>query len=273
MKSFKVEEIKEVIKSLLKKNGFKYKDLADFLDCSEPTIKRILGSEELSLTRLLRICEYLKMSLSDLESLIQKEEKDKVYFSEKQQKFLVENKSYFAYLFEIYQGLTPDQIALKYKLTAKSTQKYLIQLEKYDLIKVSGKNRISPYHPHFPVLSDGPLGLAYYRSLIDNGGAFLKDRVAEDIASRSFVGAGQKKLGGSVFAVNVTDVSIETFKQAMQEIELRIKELDRQGRFEEKSKGKEDLKTGVIIFGSTLVEPNYKGLQTLHQSFGLVENL
>jgi len=273
VKSFKVGEIKEVIKSLLKKNKFKYSDLADHLECSEPTVKRILGAEELSLSRLLQICDFLKLSLSDLESLIQKEERNSIELSEKQQKFLVENRSYFAYLFEVYQGFTPEQIAAKYKLNAKSSEKYLINLEKFDLIKVTSKNKIRPFYSSFPHLGKGPLGTAYYRAIIDNAGAFLKDHVSDSLAlDRSRSGKSSEK-NGAKFSVQTMDISQETFKQAMKEFEMRLHELEKQANFEEKTKDKAQLKTAVVILGSALVDKEYKGLQTLQKSFGDVENL
>ena len=130
MESFRIGEIKEVLKTLLKKKKQTYADLAIHLDCSEPTVKRILGNEELTLTRLLQICDFLNVSLGEIEGMIQKGGREEFHLSEKQQMFLVQNKNYFAYLMEIYQGLSTEQIAEKYKLTAKSTQKYLINLEK-----------------------------------------------------------------------------------------------------------------------------------------------
>ena len=174
MKTYKVSEIKEIIKNLLKKNKVTYKELDDHLECSEPTVKRILGPEEITLTRLIQICEFLKMSLSDLEALMKTDERETVNLNEKQQLFLVENKNHFAYLMEIYQELNPEQIAVKYKLNAKSTQKYLINLEKYDLIKVTSKNKVRPFHKAFPHLGSGALGAAFYRAFIQNASAFFK---------------------------------------------------------------------------------------------------
>jgi hypothetical protein len=51
VKEFKSQKIKAVIKDLLKKKNITYEDLAEQLECSVPTIKRILGPEELTLNR------------------------------------------------------------------------------------------------------------------------------------------------------------------------------------------------------------------------------
>lgn len=271
MKDFKTLEIKEILKSLLKKNKHKYSDLAEFLECSEPTVKRILGAEELTLTRLIKICEYLKISLTDLELLMKKDERQKTELTEKQQIFLVENKNYFAFLFEIYREQTPEQIAEKYKLNSKSLQKYLINLEKYDLIKITSKNKVRPFYQTFPHLGNGPLGVAYYRSFIQNASAFFIDHISEDISQRKSNLDSKKE--GSSFAIHSMSVSPETYKQFIKEVEEKFHELERLANFEEKTLDAKKLKVGVVLLGTTLVESDYKELQTLQKTFGEITNI
>lgn len=269
MESFKIGEIKEVLKSLLKKKKKTYADLAEYLNCSEPTIKRILGLEELSLSRLLQICDFLDVSLSEIEGLIQKGGREEFHLSEKQQLFLVQNKSYFAYLMEVYSGLTTEQIAEKYKLNSKSTQKYLIQLEKYDLIKVT-KNQVRPFNNAFPSLSNGPLGVAFYKAFIQNSSAFFIDQISEKISRRK---ESKTKSEGAVYSVQALTVSPDTFKLAMKEIQTRLYELERTASFEEKNLTEDKLKAGVVILASTVVEQKDKSLETIQRSFGEVINL
>lgn len=269
MKSYKVDEIKEIIKGLLKKNKLNYVDLAEHLECSEPTIKRILGPEEMSLSRLLQICEFLKLNLSDLEALMKKSERETIELSEKQQLFLVQNKNHFAYLMEIYQGLSTEQIAMKYKLNAKSTQRYLNALEKHDLIKITSKNKVRPFYSAFPHLGKGPLGTAYFRSLIQNSSTFLIDHIADEISSSHSTASSTKK-EGSKFAVQTMSLSPETFQQLTKDLEAKLQEYEKIAQFEEKTIDKKKLKTSVVIIGSTLVADDYKGLETLQRSFGEV---
>lgn len=271
MESFKIGEIKNTLKTLLKKKKQTYTDLANHLNCSEPTVKRILGAEELTLSRLLQICDFLNVTLAEIESLIQKGGREEFRLTDKQQMFLVQNKSHFAYLMEVYQGLSTEQIAEKHKLTAKSTQKYLINLEKHDLIKVN-KNKVTPFNKAFPSLNNGPLGIAFYKAIIQNSSAFFVDRVSEQIAQRS----DSKKdstWDGSSYSVQCMDVSVETFKLTMKEIESRLYELERTASFEEKNLSPDKLKSGVIILGSTLMDRNDKSVETIQRSFGEVTNL
>jgi predicted transcriptional regulator len=271
MKVFKVDEIKNIIKELLKKNKSTYADLAEHLECSEPTVKRILGSEEMTLTRLLQICDFLKMSLSDIEALMKQDTQEKAELSEKQQNFLVQYKNHFAYLLELYQPLTPQQIAEKYKLTAKSTQKYLIHLEKFDLIKVSKNNKVRPFYAKLPPLGNGPLGMANYRALVQNTAGFFVDFIGEQIIQNPH--SEKSKKSGAGFAVQSMKVDIDTFNLYVKEFEAKLQELERVARFEEKTKDPKNLKEGLIVLGHAAVEPGYKGLEILQKTFGEITNL
>ncbi len=276
MKNFKVDELKDVIKSVLKKNKHTYSDLAEYLDCSEPTIKRVLGHEELSLSRLLQICDFLNLSLSDLEVFMKKEEPPPAELSERQQIFLVENKNYFAFLFELYQDLTPDQIASKYQLTPKSLQKYLINLEKQELIKVTSKNKVRPFYKSFPHLGKGPLGVAYYKAFIENASHFFIQHISDEINSKKITNPKQEAQSykkGSKYAVHSITVREETFLKYITEVESKLHELNKISTFEEKTEDLENTKTGVIVFGHTVVEHENKNLNFLTKTFGEIKNL
>lgn len=114
MQDIKSQNIKAVIKKLLKLKKLTYEEVETDLECSVPTVKRILGAEELTLTRLLQFCELLEV-------------------------FLAKNQAHFAYLLKLYAGQSPKQIAEKYGLTARSTDNYLIALEKHELSRVTGR--------------------------------------------------------------------------------------------------------------------------------------
>lgn len=56
----------QAIRALLRERGMTYRQLADLLGLSEPTIKRDLGQGNFSLKRLDRICEVLDVNVVDL---------------------------------------------------------------------------------------------------------------------------------------------------------------------------------------------------------------
>lgn len=266
---FKTIEIKRSLKQLLKNRKLKYSDLALHLGCSIPTIKRMLSSEEISLSRLLQICDFLDVNLTDLESMAKSGKQEVYKFTEKQEIFLVGHKNYFAFLVEIYNGSSPEQIAKKYQLTDRSLQKYLLGLEKYDLIKVSGKNKIRPYYENLPSLGKGPLGTAYYRSLIQNSAHFFTEQIGDKMAGRI---ANRKEIAEG-FSIMTMNIDLPTYSLWVEEFKKKLSELGRISDFQEKTKNKADLKTAVFLFASSMVDSDYKGLDTLNKTFGEVTNI
>lgn len=266
---FKTTEIKKSLKQILKTRKQKYSDLASHLDCSIPTVKRMLSSEEISLSRLLQICEFLDVNLTDLESMVKASKQVEYKFTEKQEVFLVNHKNYFAFLIEIYNGNSSDQIAKKYHLTDRSMQKYLMGLEKYDLIKVSGKNKVRPYYTHLPSLGRGPLGMAYYRSLIQNSSHFFTEQISDKMAGR----IPNRKEIAEGFSIMTMNIDLQTYSLWAEEFKKKLSELGRISDFQEKTKNKDELKTAVFLFASSMVDKDYKGLDTLNKTFGEVTNI
>ncbi|MFV2032306.1 MAG: helix-turn-helix domain-containing protein, partial [Gammaproteobacteria bacterium] len=54
------------LKNELKAKGLTYKDVADELDLTEASVKRLFSTEDISLRRLDSICELLRIDLADL---------------------------------------------------------------------------------------------------------------------------------------------------------------------------------------------------------------
>ena len=174
MTEFKSQKIKGVIKELLKKKNLTYEDLAADLECSIPTIKRILGPEELTLNRLLQLCEIVDIDLADLENLTADTEVKEEKFTEEQESFLAKNQNYFAYLLKLLSDKTPTEIAQTHNLNQRSTDKYLIGLEKLELIRVTGKQKVKPIFKRGPTLGNGPLAKAHFGNFINSAATFLR---------------------------------------------------------------------------------------------------
>lgn len=267
MNDFKIQQLKSTIKDLLKQKKMTYEDVAKELNCSVPTIKRILGDEELTLSRLLELCDILDVTLTDLEMLT-KTATDKVErFSEEQQIFLAKNKNFLAYLVRLFEE-TPEQIAEKYKLTQKSTDKYLLGLEKNGLVKVNAKLKVKPAFKQLPSLEHGPLAKAYYESLIQNSATFFTQNISE----RLFAPKGNKDVP-NVFAMQAIKVTEASYKAFIIEGQKSLDSFLKLSSYEEKSKPQEQLKTAVIMQASAIVEHDYKGLELLEKAMGEIINI
>ncbi len=271
MKGFKSQKIKTVIKELLKKKSITYEDLAEQLECSVPTIKRILGPEELTLNRLLQLCEIVDIDLAELEAMIGAGEVREVHFTPEQETFLAKNRSFFAYLMQLFSGGTPKQIAEKFGLTQRSTDKYLIGLEKQGLIRVTGKQKVKPNFKGIPTLGSGVLGDIYYENAIRNSGEFFLELVREGFRKKGDDGAKEKV--SAKFGVQSCKISRASYKAWIEEQEKAMRNLEKLASFEEKTKDEGELMTAVIIQANTIVENDYKGLELLEKTMGEVTNI
>lgn len=139
-------EILTAVKARLKEKGITYATLADGLGVSILTIKRSLTIQGLSVDRLLEICEFMSVSLTDLISSAAKDPDSETYpLTLKEEDHFAENVlEYFFFL----------SLALTTSLT-KSTQAFGFTearafgvaraLEKRGFLKIMPKNKL-----HFP---------------------------------------------------------------------------------------------------------------------------
>lgn len=268
MSDFKSQQIKNVLKDLLKKKKMTYEDVAEEFQCSVPTVKRILGPEELSLSRLLQFCELLDVTLSEVEVLINSEAKEREEFTEAQQLFLAKNRSFLSYLISLY-NMTPAEIAVKHKLTQRSTDKYLIGLEKQELIRVTGKQRVKPRYKQLPSLGRGVLAKAYYENFMKCGTQFFIQNIGDSLYAQS-QSQDTTKRG---FALNSFKVTPESYKAYVEENLKAQAAFLRLAGYEEKSQPPGKLMTAVFIEAWTLVENDNKNLELLNKSFSEVTNL
>jgi len=270
VKEFKSQKIKSVIKDLLKKKNMTYEDLAEELECSVPTIKRILGPEELTLNRLLQLCEVVEIDLAELEALTQDNSEKEERYTPQQEEFLAKNKNYFGYLMKLFGGETPKQIAEKYKLTQRSTDKYLIGLEKHDLIRVTGKQKVKPNFKNMPHFGKGLLGKVYYENFIKNSGQFFIDIITEGFRK----GWDESKEKASArWGITAVKVSRASYDAWMDDLEKAMRNFEKLASFEEKTKDPSELVTAIVVQANTLVNNDYEGLKLLESTMGEVTNI
>lgn len=266
MKELKSQEIKNVIKNLLKKNDVTYDEVATHLGCSLPTVNRILGPEEISLNRILELCELLNISFAELAALTKIPAQNEEKFTASQENFLVKHDNIFAYFLKLVSGDTPKKIAEDFNLSQRSTDKYLIALEKHELIKVTGKNKVRPVFKELPRLGNGPLGKSFYDKIINGSGKFFVEHIKKSMQNKE---AGVS----AMVTVNGSKMTTQTYAKFTEEAEVLFSRYRDLSDMEEKIKNPKDLKTVVINFGHTIVDNDDPALKTLDNIFGEIKNL
>jgi transcriptional regulator with XRE-family HTH domain len=259
--------IKKVIRTVMKNRGLTYEDLAVHLDVSHSTIKRALTSEELSLGRLLAICEWLQMSLSELDVMVKDfAAQTRTQFTEEQELFLATHPNCLRYLVLLLNGKTPGEIEAMYKLDARSTDLYLRKLEQNDLIRVSAKNAVVPVHPHMPRWHlGGPLFREYHAQLNGRFGAFFREYLTQ-IQKEKTEDPPYKQKG---FCQSMTKDAFVSFKK---EMELLIEKYIDVGHVQEKFYGTKG--TGGTVFTMEMCwVPDAETLKDFENIFGEITSI
>jgi hypothetical protein len=257
-----MDKIKAALKRMLRQKEMSYKDVAALWDCSEPTVKRLLGPEELPLSRLLSLLDFLGLSLKELHVLMGMEDLDEAKWTVKQNEFLAKNPKLFAFIMKLYEsGATHHSIAKKYKIPPVELERILIQLEKYDLIRVGPKGDIKPFHARVPGL-DGRLASVHTDRWLDRLHRFFKTTIGESTA-RQLRGL-ERDIGRMNFII--TEMSQKTHDEYREKFERLFRDMESAAKIDE-SLPKSELKVSVNIVGMFLNRERSRELVQLEDVF------
>lgn len=262
------EGLKETLKALMKRQGRTYADLAAHLGVSLPTVKRALGSEEMPLSRLLEVCAWLDVSLSDLEALAHLEaQKTRASFTLEQEEFLAANPGYLSYLAQLHDGDSPAKIAKNFQLTARSTELYLLRLERLELLHRDGKGRVRLAHRDFPMYQKtGPLIRTQYRDLLDRASGFFQRQLSRKLSD-------PRLQDSATLRQMMIRLSAKTIRQWSEKQEELLRELRQQAALEEKAEMLEDERFFVICLMQSSLAPDDSEVRGLKETLGRIVNL
>ncbi len=255
------QKLKTAIKALLKRKNHTYADVAKVWKCSVPTVKRQLGPEELTLTRLLTLLDWLDVSLAELQKLAASNELERSELTERQNRFLADNPLAFSFLLKIYDGLTVEEITRKYKLKSDAVERILIQLEKYDLIRIGAGGRVKPYHSRMPTIG-GPLAQKRMSRVIDRAAEFQKLHVSEMLAKK----ARGLDVPLGTLAWQISHVTERTYNEYFKHFVRLMSDFESAARLEVKLHKKSELKTAIANLGFFICENNDPHLHVLTET-------
>lgn len=136
------EKVLLAIKGRLSELNLKYQDVATRMSLSLPTIKRNLSKGTMDLKFLLRLCEILDLTPTELMERAEKSVPKTYLFDEKEDEFFFENPKILVYFALLGKGETPQSIATQFNLSKFQTTKYLSALENHGFIEVWPHNKI-----------------------------------------------------------------------------------------------------------------------------------
>lgn len=130
------------LKKALKTNNITYKILAEKLDMSESSMKRIFADESFSLARLDQICTVIGMDISDLVAMMNRDKPRISELTEEQEKVAAADPRLLGVAFLVVNGWSYQAILNHYPINAPDLVRYLVQLDKLRVIDLKPNNQI-----------------------------------------------------------------------------------------------------------------------------------
>lgn len=150
----------ENLKSHLKLRGLTYADLAKVWKLSVSSTKRVMASNDISLSKIESACALMHISVGDFLQQVPFQKNSELYYlTPDQENKLVKDPEALHYFLLIEDGFSPTEIIRDYTVTAEKNIRILNLLEKWQLLEIVGKNRIKrTFAGQLRFRKDGPLG-------------------------------------------------------------------------------------------------------------------
>lgn len=150
--------ILQAVKGLLKQHKINYAQVAEHLGLSESSVKRSFSQGQISLNRLIKICELMGLELVDLLQVIQNQSTDLVHLTEQQEKLMVSDVKYLLVTVCVCNHWSFDEIHQIYQIEVAELVKMLLRLEQTELLELKLNNQIKlKISPNFHWIENGPI--------------------------------------------------------------------------------------------------------------------
>ena len=124
------------LKQQLKNTKKTYADIADYLQLSESTIKRLFNSNSLSINRLEKICRFIGIELIDLMQIANQKIQRVNQLTHAQEQTLIDNEKLLLVMVAVLNGMKFAEILKQYTFTEAECYQCFKQLEALELIEL-----------------------------------------------------------------------------------------------------------------------------------------
>ncbi len=153
-----IKPICAVVKELLKQNKLTDLDIAKELKMSEANIKRIFSTHNFTLERLEAICNIMKMSLTDLFQIIEKQKVLPTKLTEEQEKVLSSDTKLLLVAVCTRDSWSVQDIITHYQISEHECIQLLAKLDQLNIIQLLPENEYKLLiDPDFRWSPDGPI--------------------------------------------------------------------------------------------------------------------
>lgn len=165
------------LKQVLKAQGLRYKDLAEKMNTSEPTIKRLFAEQDCKLSRLMEMCEAIGISFTELVELAANQTVYPTELSFETEQALASKPGLMSFFMLLVSEFDIDFIVERNQLSKQDGYLYLRELEKLELIRLRQDDSYY-FLVNRPILwrLDGPL----HSTLVSVNQGFIKESISRN---------------------------------------------------------------------------------------------
>jgi len=164
------------LKQVLKAQGIRYKDLAEKMNTSEPTIKRLFAEQDCKLSRLMEVCEVLGISFTELVDLATKQPISPSELSLETEQALASRPGLMSFFMLLISEFDIDSIIEHNQLSHQDTYLYLRELEKLELVRLRADDSYY-FTVNRPIL--WRLGGPLHSTLVKVNQGFIKESISQ----------------------------------------------------------------------------------------------
>lgn len=193
-------ELVKALKAQLKVCGVKYADVADKLDLSEASVKRLFSEESFTLKRLDQVCELLEIDISDLLEIARQSSQIRSLTREQEQE-IVSDMGLLIVANSALNRWSFDDILETYEFSEVELIQHLAKLDRLKLIDLQPGNRIKLLvDRNFGWLKNGPIQ------------KFFEEKLVKEFFDYRFNQPGDKRL---VLVGMLSRASTESFQRKL----------------------------------------------------------
>jgi DNA-binding Xre family transcriptional regulator len=212
------------LKQELRKQRINYRQVAEVLELSETSVKRLFSDEAFSIKRLERVCEMLHLDISDLIHLMEKNIDLTTQLSVEQEQELVSDVKLLLMALLLMNKLQFEDIVGIYEITEPEGIQLLARLDRMKLLELQPGNRVKlMVSPNFEWLPRGPIQ------------QFFESRVQSEFLESSFTRPGEFRVFASGMISTSANAEImrkmQHLAQEMHDINLESEALPLEQRF------------------------------------------
>ncbi|MEE2731704.1 MAG: helix-turn-helix domain-containing protein [Pseudomonadota bacterium] len=172
----------DALKQVLKEQSITYRQVAEHLDMSLASVKRLFSEKQFSLKRLDAVCEYAGIEISDLARRVEQQRRISQLSLEQEQQ-LVEDEKLLIIAVSALNRWSFDDIIKAYDFSEADMIQNLAQLDRMKMIDLLPGNRIKPLiTTDFQWQKNGPIQ------------RFFETQVQQDFFQSRFNGPGEIRL-------------------------------------------------------------------------------